>query len=85
MSTDEEKAKEVKDEAAKIAVELIAHAKETARQMMLNTNLDTSKIPLICNKIVKIQSDMAWMKWLLTGLVAGVGYVVVQLLVHGLK
>lgn len=78
-------AKELKEEAEKVALELIEHAKETARQMLLGTNLDTSKIPLICNKIIKIQSDLAWLKYLVLGLTGGVGYIVIELILRGLK
>lgn len=69
---EEARAEALRLEAAKIAEELIAHAKETARQMLLGTNLDTSKIPLICNKIIKIQVDLAWLKWLVMGSTTGV-------------
>lgn len=75
----------MKAEAVKVAKDLVEHAKETARQMLLTTNLDVSQIPLICNKIVRIQSDLRWMKWLLTGVVGGVGYIAVELIIHGLK
>lgn len=69
----EVKADDLRLEAARIAEELVSHAKETARQMLLNTNLDTSKIPLICNKIIKMQTDLAWLKWLVMGSTTGVG------------
>lgn len=82
MTPEEQKAFAIKEEAVKIAEELISHAKETARQMLLGTNLDTSKIPLICNKIVKIQSDLAWLKWLVMGMVGGIGVIFVWLLTH---
>lgn len=49
---------QLKEEAEKVAIELVEHAKETARQMLLGTNLDISKIPLICNKILIIDSNI---------------------------
>lgn len=81
LKKEEKKAVAIRLEAEKIALELVEHAKETARQMLLGTNLDTSKIPLICNKIVKIQSDLAWMKWAVMGIAGGIGYIVIQLIV----
>lgn len=62
MNEADTKASIIKEEAAVIAKELVEHAKETARQMLLNTTLDVSKIPLICNKVVQIQSDIAQMR-----------------------
>lgn len=75
---------EIKEEAVKVARELVEHARETARQMLLGTNLDTSKIPLICNKIVQIQTDLAWMKWITTALAGGVGLIALKILTKGL-
>ena len=76
-----EKAKLV--EAAKIAREIVDHAKDEARQLLLGQNIDTSKIPLICNKIVKIQSDLSWMKTLLVGVLGGIGTLVIMFIAKG--
>jgi hypothetical protein len=57
-TNEEQKALELKSEAVQIAKELVDTAKETARQMLLNTNLDISKIPLICDRIGTIKKDI---------------------------
>ena len=61
-SKSEQKAFNLKKEAEDIALKLVEHAKETARQMLVGTNLDTSKIPLICEKIKVIQVDIGEIK-----------------------
>lgn len=81
LTETEVKALEIKNEADKIALELVAHAKETARQMLLSTNLDTSKIPLICNKIVSIQKDVEWLKYLIMGALGGVMMILIKLFI----
>lgn len=43
------------------------------------------RIPFICTDITKIKSDMVWIKWLVMGMVAGVGYIIVNLTTHALK
>lgn len=48
-----------KAEAIEVAKKLIEHAQETARQMILNSNLDVSKLPLICFKIIEIQKNVS--------------------------
>lgn len=75
LSKKEIEATFIKEEAAKIAEDLILHAKETARQMLLGTNLDTSKIPLICMKIVAIdkrlegiETNLTWAVRIVIGL-----------------
>ncbi len=73
QNIEDEKVAELKKTAEDIAKELVEHAKETARQMLLTTNLDVSKIPLICNKIVSIQNDLSWIKWLVIGMIGGIG------------
>lgn len=77
----------LREEAVKVAEDLVIHAKETARQMLLHTNLDVSQIPLICNKIVDIkkdmgimQTDMAIMKKLVWGITTGIGGLFVTVL-----
>lgn len=89
------KSTELRNTAEAIAQDLIETAKETARQMLLHTNLDTSKIPLICNKIVKIEeslaentldtnkikNDISWIKWLVMGETAGIGVIITGLLI----
>lgn len=62
MNTAHAEAIQLKAEAATIAKELVEHAKETARQMLLNTNLDISKIPLICERIGVIKDDISGIK-----------------------
>lgn len=31
------------------------------------------RIPIICNDILQIKSDLSWIKWLMMGIVGGVG------------
>lgn len=88
MSTEERaelKAESLKVEAEKIALELVSHAKETARQMLLAVNLDTSQIPLICNRINRIEERLTLMQWLLFGIVTGIGAIVVALIINVLS
>lgn len=54
----EQEALDIKKQAQLLAFEVLETAKETARQMILSTNLDVSRIPLICNKIIAIQEDI---------------------------
>ena len=50
---------ELQGKAEQVALDLVEHAKETARQMLLKTNLDISQIPRICDDIRKIKTDLA--------------------------
>jgi len=59
--SDKEKAKATLSEAAKLAVTLVEHAKEEARQMLLEKGIDTAKIQLICR-------DVSWLKKATIGL-----------------
>lgn len=92
---DEQKSKDLKKEAEKVALDLIEHARETARQMLLNTNLDVSQIPRICDDIRKIktdltsntiateriQIDLAWLKWGFMGIAGGMGATFLTILI----
>lgn len=40
------------------------------------------KIPLLCADIMKMKGDLFWIKWLLMGMVAGVGLLTVSLLAN---
>lgn len=40
------------------------------------------KIPLLCTDILKIKGDLFWIKWLLCGLVSGVGLLSISLLAN---
>lgn len=43
------------------------------------------QIPFICTDITKIKSDMIWIRWLVMGMAAEVGYIIVNLITHSLK
>ena len=89
------KAIDLKEQAVKVAEDLVAHAKEVARQMLLGMELDLEKIPLICKKIVtlqedsqensknivKIQTDISWLRWLSVGIAGGIGLIVVSIII----
>lgn len=78
-------AEELKQEAVEVAKTLVAHAQETARQMILLTNLDTSKIPLICHKINDINEHLASIdKHLETRFVTQESFGPVQKIVYGM-
>lgn len=81
---EDDKAILIKEEAVKVARDLIDHAKETARQMLLGTSLDTSKIPLICDRVGKIElrlttmdSNMVWITRLCLAIAGGIGTLVI--------
>lgn len=40
------------------------------------------KIPLLCTDILRIKGDLFWIRWLLTGLIAGVGLFAVSVLIN---
>lgn len=40
------------------------------------------KIPLLCTDILRIKGDLFWIKWLLCGLVSGVGLLSISLLAN---
>jgi hypothetical protein len=40
------------------------------------------KIPLLCVDILKIKGDLFWIKWLLMGLVGGIGVLTISLLTN---
>lgn len=50
---------DLQNEASVLAQQIIQLARETAREMLLESKLDTSAIPLICNKIENIQESIA--------------------------
>lgn len=74
-------ATELKNEAKIIANELVEHAKEEARKMLLISNLDISQIPRICDRVdamsinleantkstANIQSDSLWTRRIVSG------------------
>lgn len=39
------------------------------------------KVPLLCTDMLKMKSDLQWIKWLLMGMVGGVGVLTIALLV----
>lgn len=78
---EDQKADLIKKEAVEVAKDLIDHARETARQMLLGTNLDTSKIPLICNKIVKIEESLVWIRWSVMGIFGGIGVIFIAIVI----
>lgn len=38
-----------------------------------NRTILIKRIPIICNDILQMKADIGWIKWLLMGLVGGVG------------
>ncbi len=40
------------------------------------------KIPLLCIDIMKIKGDLVWIKWLLMGMVGGIGVLAISLLAN---
>lgn len=38
------------------------------------------KIPLLCTDIMKMKGDLVWIKWLLMGLIGGIGLLTIALL-----
>lgn len=72
---------DIKNEAIRVAKELVTHAQETARQMILNSNLDVSKLPLICFKIIEIQKNISNIE---SNIMWGVRIIIGAVLVAGL-
>lgn len=69
----EEIAEELVLKAEKKAIIVLSEAEKKAQQLLYDANLDINKVNLICNKIIKIQVDLAWIKWVVMGTMAGVG------------
>lgn len=42
------------------------------------------KIPILCADIMKMKGDLVWIKWLLMGLVSGIGLIIVGIVIAAL-
>lgn len=65
VKTAEVVAQKLLEKAEAAAQNTLISASEEAKQILYDANLDVNKVNLICNKIVKIQSDLVWTKYLL--------------------